>query len=115
MPIYEYRCEKNHKFELRQGFDAATTASCPICKREARRMIIPPAVHYKGSGFYTTDHGRSSGYASESKKESGETSSATPTKEAVTKAAEKAKTESKAESKSETKAAPAAASSSDKK
>lgn len=103
MPIYEYRCKNNHQFELRQGFDAATTAPCPMCKAMAQRLIIPPAVHYKGSGFYTTDYGRSSGYSSESKKDSGDTSSGSPTKEAVTKAAEKTQSETKSESKTEAK------------
>ncbi len=71
MPIYEYACEAGHKFEKREGFNGNTITTCPECATKARRIIHVPAVHYKGSGFYTTDHGRSSSYDSESKKDSG--------------------------------------------
>ena len=30
-----------------------------MCGSESDRQISIPAVHYKGSGFYTTDHARS--------------------------------------------------------
>ncbi len=69
MPIYEYKCASDHRFELRQGFDADTVTVCPTCKTSARRVIHPPSVHYKGSGFYTTDYGRSGSWNADSKKE----------------------------------------------
>lgn len=70
MPIYEYMCSKSHRFELRQSFDAETVASCPKCSSSAHRVINAVSVHYKGSGFYSTDHGRSSAYKTDSKKQS---------------------------------------------
>ena len=81
MPIYEYACTNNHRFDLRQGFDADTVTVCPTCKTKARRIIRPPAVHYKGSGFYTTDYGRSSSYTSDVKKENGSSSGSDTPKE----------------------------------
>ncbi len=59
MPIYEYQCITcDHRFELKQGFDAETTAPCPTCDSSSRRLFHIPAVIYKGSGFYTTDYAR---------------------------------------------------------
>ena len=59
MPIYEYQCKDcDHKFELKQGFDAEPVESCPKCKGISRRMFHSPAIIYKGSGFYTTDYAR---------------------------------------------------------
>ena len=59
MPIYEYQCVScDHRFELKQGFDAEPTSPCPICPSTSRRVFHIPAVIYKGSGFYTTDYAR---------------------------------------------------------
>ena len=59
MPIYVYQCKDcDHKFELKQGFDAEPVESCPKCKGISRRMFHSPAIIYKGSGFYTTDYAR---------------------------------------------------------
>lgn len=60
MPRYDYRCrECGNLFEKTQSFNSVPGANCPICGAEADRQISIPAVHYKGSGFYTTDHARS--------------------------------------------------------
>lgn len=72
MPIYEYACADGHRFERRQGFDAAPIAVCPVCEGRSERVLHAPTVHYKGSGFYTTDYGRSGSYKSDSKDESGD-------------------------------------------
>ena len=59
MPIYEYQCEScSHTFELKQGFDADPIEKCPVCTSPSKRLFHPPAVIYKGTGFYTTDYGR---------------------------------------------------------
>ena len=35
--------------------------ACPTCgKGPLERVLFPVAVHFKGSGFYTTDYGRGS-------------------------------------------------------
>ena len=59
MPIYEYQCGAcDHRFEMKQGFDAETTQSCPLCNSASKRKFHSPTVIYKGSGFYTTDYAR---------------------------------------------------------
>ena len=55
MPLYVYQCDCEHRFELRQGFDADTTQPCPSCGDEAKRQIQAPAIQFKGSGFFSTD------------------------------------------------------------
>ncbi len=57
MPIYEYRCEKGHTFDVMQRVDDAPASECEVCGRPVRRVFQPPAVHFKGSGFYNTDYG----------------------------------------------------------
>ena len=59
MPRYDYRCRDNgHIFEMIQSFHSTPGAVCPECGAESDRQLSIPAVHYKGSGFYTTDHAR---------------------------------------------------------
>ena len=62
MPIYEYEClECGSHFDLRQSVDpeaAVSPATCPAGHTSVRRLISRPAIIFKGSGFYVTDHGR---------------------------------------------------------
>jgi putative FmdB family regulatory protein len=61
MPIYEYRCPNGHTFELFQKMSDAPAKSCEVCgAAPVEKVLFPVAVHYKGSGFYTTDYGRGS-------------------------------------------------------
>jgi putative FmdB family regulatory protein len=57
MPIYEYRCEKGHTFEVTQRISEAALETCERCDAPAARVLHAPAVHFKGSGFYNTDYG----------------------------------------------------------
>ena len=59
MPIYEYRCENGHTFEVMQRMTDDPVASCQTCEAPVRRVFHPVAVHFKGSGFYNTDYGTS--------------------------------------------------------
>jgi putative FmdB family regulatory protein len=60
VPIYEYRCPDGHVFELFQRMDDLAPETCPNCgKGPVERVLYPVAVHFKGSGFYSTDYGRS--------------------------------------------------------
>ena len=62
MPIYEYRCPNGHVFELFQRFDDPPSDACEICGASpVTKVLYPVAVHFKGSGFYSTDYGRGSG------------------------------------------------------
>ena len=58
MPIYEYRCENDHRFELIQKFTDDAISVCEVCGAPAQRVLHPVAIHFKGSGFYSTDYGR---------------------------------------------------------
>jgi putative FmdB family regulatory protein len=57
MPIYEYRCEQGHTFEVMQRMTDDPVSSCQTCEAPVQRVFHPVAVHFKGSGFYTTDYG----------------------------------------------------------
>jgi putative FmdB family regulatory protein len=61
MPIYEYRCPNGHLFELFQRMADDPPETCEVCRAAPlERVLHPVAVHYKGSGFYTTDYGKGS-------------------------------------------------------
>ena len=72
MPIYEYRCERGHTFEATQRMTDDPLTSCSTCEAPVQRVFHPVAVHFKGSGFYTTDYGKgkSASNSSEAKAES---------------------------------------------
>ena len=57
MPIYEYECEECAcRFELKRRFDEdGGSPCCPQCPGKVRRLFSPPAILFKGSGFYVTD------------------------------------------------------------
>lgn len=62
MPIYEYKCPKGHLFELFQRMTDDPPEVCVECgEGPVQRVLHPVAVHYKGSGFYATDYGKSGG------------------------------------------------------
>ncbi|MBA2342388.1 MAG: FmdB family transcriptional regulator [Thermoleophilaceae bacterium] len=58
MPIYEYRCENDHVFEVMQRMTDDTLEKCSTCNAPVQRVFHPVAVHFKGSGFYSTDYGK---------------------------------------------------------
>ena len=61
MPIYEYRCPKGHLFERIHGFSDPDPGGCDVCGQgPVEKVLYPVAVHFKGSGFYSTDYGRGS-------------------------------------------------------
>jgi putative FmdB family regulatory protein len=57
MPIYEYRCERGHTFEVMQRMTDDPVMSCTRCDAPVQRVFHPVAVHFKGKGFYNTDYG----------------------------------------------------------
>ena len=59
MPIYEYRCPEGHRFERFQSMTAPAPERCDVCEAAPVELVLYPiAIHYKGSGFYTTDYGK---------------------------------------------------------
>ena len=57
MPIYEYRCQQGHTFEVMQRMSDDPVTACKTCESPVQRVFHPIAVHFKGSGFYNTDYG----------------------------------------------------------
>ena len=57
MPIYEYRCENGHTFEVMQRMTDDPVSVCSTCDAPVQRVFHPVAVHFKGKGFYNTDYG----------------------------------------------------------
>jgi putative FmdB family regulatory protein len=62
MPTYEYRCPRGHTFELFQRMSDPPAAECQICgATPVEKVLYPAAIHFKGSGFYSTDYGKKKG------------------------------------------------------
>jgi putative FmdB family regulatory protein len=57
MPIYEYRCENGHTFEVMQRMTDDAVTTCEVCGAPVQRVFHPVAIHFKGKGFYNTDYG----------------------------------------------------------
>lgn len=59
MPFYEYRCPEGHTFERFQSMTAPAPEQCDVCAASPLELVLYPiAIHYKGSGFYSTDYGK---------------------------------------------------------
>jgi putative FmdB family regulatory protein len=59
VPIYEYRCPNGHNVEVFQRMADPPPEACEVCGASPmEKMLFPVAVHFKGSGFYSTDYGR---------------------------------------------------------
>jgi len=61
MPIYEYKCDNGHVFEVIQKMSDEPLRECQECGAPASRVLTPPAIHFKGSGFHNTDYGTKRG------------------------------------------------------
>jgi putative FmdB family regulatory protein len=76
MPIYEYRCPNGHTFERFQSMTAPAPEQCDVCEASPVELVLyPVAIHYKGSGFYTTDYGKSKAANKESSDSGGSSDS----------------------------------------
>lgn len=68
MPTYEYTCRDcGHTFEIVQSMLDESLTMCPECGGSLRKVFAPPAISFKGSGFYATDHGKKAKSHGESK------------------------------------------------
>jgi putative FmdB family regulatory protein len=63
MPIYEYRCENGHVFDVMQKLSEDPLTTCVECGAPVRKVLHPVGISFKGSGFYSTD------YSNKTKKE----------------------------------------------
>jgi putative FmdB family regulatory protein len=79
VPIYEFRCPNGHTFEVFQKMTDAPPETCPSCSTgPVEKILFPVAVHFKGSGFYSTDYGRGGRKAAASDAPSSEKSADKP-------------------------------------
>jgi putative FmdB family regulatory protein len=68
MPTYEYTCRDcGHTFEIVQSMLDEPLTMCPECGGSLRKVFAPPAISFRGSGFYSTDHGQKSKRSGEAK------------------------------------------------
>jgi putative FmdB family regulatory protein len=77
MPIYEYKCDNGHVFDVIQKMSDEPLTECQECGASAERVLHPVAIHFKGSGFHNTDYGKKkTGASSGDSKDSGDSQSA---------------------------------------
>jgi len=80
VPIYEYRCPNGHTFERFQSMTAPPPGTCDLCGAAPVELVLyPVAIHYKGSGFYTTDYGKGKAAKKDGGEGGGSSSSETKT------------------------------------
>ena len=96
MPIYEYKCENGHVFEVIQRMTDEPLHECEECGAPAARVLTPPAIHFKGSGFHNTDYGKRKSGSNGGSESSGSDSSSGESK---SDSPGSSKSESKSESK----------------
>ncbi len=59
MPLYEYRCRScGATFEILQRPGEEPPSKCPACGGPVEKLISPPAIQFKGNGWYVTDYAR---------------------------------------------------------
>jgi putative FmdB family regulatory protein len=56
MPIYEYKCENGHVFDVMQRLSEDPLTACVECSAPVRKVLQPVGISFKGSGFYSTDY-----------------------------------------------------------
>ena len=60
MPMYEYECAKDGRFELIRRFSDPPLKKCPTCGRSVEKLVSASAFQFKGTGWYVTDYARKS-------------------------------------------------------
>ncbi len=58
MPIYEYKCENGHVFDIMQKISEDPLQQCVECGASVRKVLHPVGISFKGSGFYSTDYSK---------------------------------------------------------
>ena len=74
MPLYEYECPKDGRFEQIRKFSDPPLLTCPTCGQPIEKLLSSPAIQFKGSGWYITDYARKGGdgsFAKDSAKDNG--------------------------------------------
>jgi putative FmdB family regulatory protein len=100
MPIYEYKCDNGHVFDVIQKMSDEALTECQECGAPAVRVLHPVAVHFKGSGFYNTDYGKKKGAAAAGSEGNGSAESAGESKASDSSSDSKSSDSKSSESKS---------------
>jgi putative FmdB family regulatory protein len=100
VPIYEYKCDNGHVFDVMQKMSEESLTECVECGAPAHRVLTAPAVHFKGSGFYNTDYGKRKGGGSNGSSSEGSSSSDSSGSSSSSDSGSSSKSESKAGSSS---------------
>src|SRR5579885_2847138 len=80
MPLYEYECERcGNIFEVRQKFADDPLSVHEGCGGPVHRLLSPPALQFKGSGWYITDYAKGGNKGAGSSSDNGGSSSSTST------------------------------------
>jgi putative FmdB family regulatory protein len=100
VPIYEYKCDNGHVFDVIQRMADEPLTKCQECGAHAVRVLHPVAIHFKGSGFHNTDYGKkgsagANGGSSSSSESSGESKSSGDSKSAEPKSSDSKKPDAK--------------------
>jgi putative FmdB family regulatory protein len=97
LPLYEYRCRKcGKRVEKIQKFSDKPLRTCEFCRGKLEQLISPPAIQFKGSGWYVTDYARkSSGEGSSSKGDGASASGSSKTETSKPAATSESKSTSK--------------------
>jgi putative FmdB family regulatory protein len=87
MPLYEYECDRGHRFERIVKFSDPPIETCPECGATVHKLMSSPAIQFKGSGWYITDYARKGTDGKESKdaKPAGESTESAGTEKKETK------------------------------
>jgi putative FmdB family regulatory protein len=101
MPTYVYECPTcQERFERWQSFKEQPLQECPQGHQGVRRVITPPPVIFKGSGWYITDsrsNTNSNGKVAKSTSSDASESTTESTAESKAETSSESKTESKSE------------------
>jgi putative FmdB family regulatory protein len=100
MPIYEYKCENGHLFDVIQKFTDEPLTECQECGAPAARVLHSPAIHFKGSGFHNTDYGKKKTGAASASEGGNGSSNGGESKSSESGSSEKKPAESKSDSSS---------------
>jgi putative FmdB family regulatory protein len=74
VPTYDYRCAEGHITEIFAKMSDPPLKKCPECGKKVERVLHAPPIHFKGSGFYSTDYGKG-GKKAKPKADAGESKS----------------------------------------
>jgi putative FmdB family regulatory protein len=78
VPIYEYQCDDcGALIEAFQKMSDEPLTVCEKCGGPLHKVLHPVAIHFKGSGFYTTDYGKGSGRRASAKDAAADSASGT--------------------------------------